>query len=182
MKDVDELIDTLYKEHLESVAIENNDPDLEARFRKRMLRRYEDFVEEWKMNPGLGQRMLKECYQDELSCWGKLPSDEKYARLTLDPPFIELWCLSVKISRVAGRKHNGEMIDHAEKMRVKADFDRMRSLRTDTLLKGNEGRADWFIFRSTGDTEYICSQAEAESDLGSKISCRLRKIFDIMRH
>lgn len=182
MKDVDELIDILYKNHLEVVAIENNDPDLETRFRKRMQRRYEKFAEEWKMNPALGQTMLDESYKDELCYWGKLPNDSKYARFTLDPPFTELWCLSVNIHKVAERKHNGEIIDHIEKMRVKADFDRMRSLRADTLLKGNKGRADWFIFRSTGDTEYICSQAEAESAPGSKISCRLRKIFDIMRH
>lgn len=180
MRDVDELIDTLYKNHLESVAIENNDPDLETRFRKSMQRHYEEFAEEWTMNPVLGQMMLDESYKDELCYWSKLPNDSKYARFTLDPPFTELWCLSVKIHKVAERKHNGEMIDLAEKMHVKSDFDRMRSLRTDTILKGNEGRADWFISRSMMDTEYICSQTETESAHGSKISCRLRKPIGLL--
>lgn len=57
-------------------------------------------------------------------------------------------------------------------MWVKDTIKQMRSLRTDILLKGNEGRADWFISRSMMDACYIYSKDEFEHPLGSKKSCR----------
>lgn len=105
MKDIDELVDTLYKNHLESVAIENNDPDLLDRFRRSIETKYSGYSEEDLVRY---QETLDYFYQAELKYWGNLSSDEKYAKYTLDPTFLDLWDLSAAISRVATRKRKGE--------------------------------------------------------------------------
>ena len=159
MKDIDELVDTLYKNHLESVAIENNDPELLDRFRYSMETRYSGYKEE---NPVRYQEALDYFYQAELKHWGNLSSDEKYAKFTLDPPFLDLWDLSVEISDVVQIKRGGMKIGFLEKMWVKNTIKQMRALRKNLLLKGNEDHADRLISKSMTDTAYICSKTKSD--------------------
>ena len=159
MKDIDELVDTLYKNYLESVAIENNDLELLDRFRYSMKTRYSGYSEE---DPVRYQETLDYFCQAELKHWGNLSSDEKYAKFTLDPPFLDLWDLSVKISGVAQRKREGMKTGFLEKMWIKDAIKQMRSLRKNILLKGNEDRADQLIAQSMTDVAYICSKTEGD--------------------
>lgn len=159
MKDIDELVDTLYKNHLESVAIENNDLELLDRFRYSMKTRYSGYKED---DPVRYQETLDYFYQAELKHWGNLSNDEKYAKFTLDSPFLDLWDLSVEISGVAQRKREGMKIGFLEKMWVKDAIKQMRSLRKNILLKGNEVRADQLIAQSMTDAAYICSKTKGD--------------------
>ena len=168
MRTFDELVDTLYKEKLESVAVFYRDPDLRTRFDVYMKKEYEGYfehggyLEKIKGNSAAVQAILNDWYNDELRWWGNWSDDAKYAKFTPDPAHVELWNLSAMVRKTATRKLNGEELTDEDKANVLAWVEQMKNLRPG-VLKGNEANSDWRISEAIVDSIYVCKDTDIMS-------------------
>lgn len=157
MNDLNELIDKLIHERIESVAASKGDPELCDRFAERMQQQYGKYNDRLKAAPEIAPAMLEEWYRSEKNAWGKLSDDDVYSRFTPDEALLKIDELSSRIFSMAIEKKKSGASDKAES--AKEYLASIKNL-SPNVMKENSKLAAKLISECTVEVDYICGSTE----------------------